>query len=150
MSIIQYRKTPVYHNSPLAQLSELHREMNRLFDGSIFSDGLTGWAPALDVTQDKEQVQVVVELPGLKKEDISLSFQDGVLTISGERKDTTEQKDGETHRSERFFGRFERSVELPVEVNPDRINATYQNGLLTVTLAKAEEAKPKQININVS
>jgi HSP20 family protein len=150
MSIIQYRRTPVHRNSPLAQLSELHREMNRLFDGSIFADGLAGWAPALDLIHDKDQVQVVVELAGLKKEDIAISLQDGVLTISGERKDTTEQKEGETHRSERFFGRFERSVDLPVEVNPDGVSATYQNGLLMVTLAKAEEAKPKQININIS
>lgn len=150
MSIIQYRRTPTNRISPLAQLSELHREMNRLFDGNILTDAFTGWAPALDVTHDKDQVQVVAELPGLKKEDIELNLQEGVLTISGERKDTNERKEGETHRTERFYGRFQRSVELPVEVDANRVNATYSNGLLTVTLAKAEAAKPKQITINVA
>lgn len=150
MSIIQYRRNPINRTSPLARLSELHREMNRLFDGQILPDAFTGWAPALDVTQDKDQLQVVVELPGLKKEDIELSLQEGVLTISGERKDATERKEGETYRTERFYGRFQRSVELPSEVDANRVNATYQNGLLTITLAKAEAAKPKQITINVA
>jgi HSP20 family protein len=150
MSIIQYRRTPANRVSPLAQLSELHREMNRLFDGSIFANNIAGWAPAVDVIQEKDQLRVIAELPGLKKDEIDLSLQDGVLTISGERKNETETKEGETHRSERFLGRFQRSIELPVEVNPEGVSASYQNGVLTVTLAKAEEAKPKQITINVA
>ena len=150
MSIIQYRKNPINRTLPFARLSELHREMNRLFDGRILPDASTDWAPALDLTQDKDQLRVVVELPGLKKEDIELSLQEGVLTVSGERKNATERKDGDTYRTERCYGRFQRSVELPSEVDANRVNATYQNGLLTVTLAKAEAAKRKQININVA
>ena len=149
MSIIHYRK-PIHRTSPLAQLSDLHREMSRLFDGVNFEDALTSWAPALDVTQNKDHVHVVLELPGLNKADIEISLQSGVLTVSGKRKTDTDRKEDETHRRERFLGRFQRTIELPVEVNPEQVNATYENGLLHVTLAKAEEAKPKQITINVS
>ncbi len=150
MSIIQYRKNPSHRFSPLAQLSELHREMNRLFEGGALTDTATGWGPALDVIHDTDRIEVVVELPGLRKEDIQLSLQDGVLTVSGERKAVTETQTDETHRTERFFGKFQRSIELPAEVNPDKVDASYKDGVLTVTLAKADESKPKQITIQTN
>jgi HSP20 family protein len=93
---------------------------------------------------------VKVELPGLKKDQINLSLHEGVLTISGERKQEQETKQGDTFRSERYFGKFQRSVTLPTAVDSGKVKATYKDGILTVDLPKAEEAKPKQIAVSVS
>jgi HSP20 family protein len=90
---------------------------------------------------------VVAEVPGLKKDDIELSLHGGVLTISGERKQ--DKKGEEGYRNERFFGRFQRSVTLPTSVDGNKVKATYQDGILKVVLPKAEEAKPKQIDVSV-
>jgi HSP20 family protein len=148
-----------YHNqgrSDLAQAFDrfavLRGELDRLFDSSFAPAFRTPgssnrWTPALDVYQDKDQFTVVAELPGLKKEDIELSLHDGVLTISGERKQ--EKKGEEGYKNERFFGRFQRSVTLPRSVDGDKVRATYQDGILKVVLPKAEEAKPKQIEVSV-
>jgi HSP20 family protein len=148
-----------YHNqgrSDLAQAFDrfavLRGELDRLFDSSFAPAFRTPgssnrWTPALDVYQDKDQFTVVAELPGLKKEDIELSLHDGVLTISGERKQ--EKKGEEGYKNERFFGRFQRSVTLPSSVDSDKVRATYQDGILKVVLPKAEEAKPKQIEVSV-
>ena len=148
-----------YHNqgrSDLAQAFDrfavLRGELDRLFDSSFgpafrTPGSFSRWNPALDVYQDKDQFTVVAELPGLKKEDIELSLHDGVLTISGERKQ--EKKGEEGYRNERFFGRFQRSVTLPSSVDGNKVKATYQDGILKVVLPKAEEAKPKQIEVSV-
>src|SRR5258708_20850044 len=119
--------------------------MNRLFDFSWPSrdSGLfSGWSPALDVFDDKDNFVVKVELPGLKKEEINLSLQDGVLTISGERKHEHESKEGESFRSERYFGKFHRTVTLPAAVDANKRNATYKHGVLSIQLPTAAEAKP--------
>jgi HSP20 family protein len=93
---------------------------------------------------------VSVELPGLQKDAINLSFQDGVLTVSGERTHAREGQEGATLRSERFFGKFQRSVSLPTAIDAANVKATYKDGVLLIELPKAEEAKPKQIQVNVS
>jgi len=108
------------------------------------------WTPALDVYDEKDNFVVKVELPGMKKEDIDISLHAGVLTVSGERKHDREQKEGGTFRSERYFGRFQRSVTLPTVVNAGDVKASYKDGILTIDLPKAEEAKPRQIAVNVS
>ncbi|MBV8098815.1 MAG: Hsp20/alpha crystallin family protein [Verrucomicrobia bacterium] len=153
MNIIRYQNQG---SSDLAKAFDrfavLRGELDRLFDSSfapVFRtpDSFSRWVPALDVYQDKDQFTVVAELPGLKKEDIELSLHDGVLTISGERKQ--EKKGEEGYRSERFFGRFQRSVTLPTGVDGNKVKATYQDGILKVVLPKAEEAKPKQIEVSV-
>ena len=148
-----------YHNQGRSDLAHafdrfavLRDEMDRLFDnsfGPVFRTpgSFSRWTPALDVYQDKDQFTVVAELPGLKKEDIELSLHGGVLTISGERKQ--DKKDKEGYRNERFFGRFQRSVTLPTSVDGNKVKATYQDGILKVVLPKAEEAKPKQIDVSV-
>lgn len=141
--------------SPFGRLTSLHDEIDRLFNFSLPGlgrgvDWASGWAPALDVTQDKEEVQVKVELPGMKKEEIAISLHEGVLTISGERKREEEKKEGETYRSERFFGKFQRAVTLPAAIDAKKVKASYKDGLLTISLPKAEEAKPKQIEVAVS
>jgi HSP20 family protein len=109
----------------------------------------SGWTPALDLYQNNDNIVVVVELPGLRKEDIEISLQDGMLTISGERKDETSPEDGAT-RAERCTGKFRRSITLPTRVDGNKVSAAYKDGILTVTLPKAEEAKPKQIQINLN
>lgn len=141
--------------SPFGRLTSLRDEIDRLFDlscpGLVREAGIFGgWAPALDLAQDKETVTVKVELPGMKKDEIEISLHEGVLSISGERKREEEKTEGETFRSERFFGRFQRSVALPTAVDATKVKASYKDGVLTVTLPKAEEAKPKQIEVAVS
>jgi len=108
-----------------------------------------GWTPALDLYQNTDNVVAIVELPGMRKEDIEISLHDGMLTIGGERKEQTDEGQSAT-RTERSTGKFRRSITLPTRVDANKVNATYKDGLLTVTLPKAEEAKPKQIQVNVS
>jgi HSP20 family protein len=153
MSIIRYQLPELSNWSSSNRLASLRDEMNRLFDFSWPSrdTGLfSGWSPTLDVLDDKDNLVVKVELPGLKKEEINLSLHDGVLTISGERQREVEKKEGEAFRSERYFGKFQRSVTLPAAVDSGKVNASYKDGILTVELPKAEEAKPKQIAVSVS
>jgi len=152
MSLIRYQYPQLSQWPSFNRLSSLRTELDRLFDftGTSRDSGLfSGWTPALDVFDEKDNFVVSVELPGLKKEEINLSFQDGVLSISGERKQAVENKEGQTFRSERYFGKFQRSVTLPATVDAAKISASYKDGILSVTLPKAEEAKPKQIAVNI-
>lgn len=153
MAIIRYQSPSLSFWSPFNRLTTLRDQVNRLFDlpedsgdGGFFGR----WTPPLDVYQDKDNVFVKTELPGLKKEEIEISLHEGVLSIGGERKREEESQKGEVFRSERFFGRFQRSVTLPATVDSTKVTAAYKDGVLTVTLPKAEEAKPKQIQVNVS
>jgi len=155
MNLIRYQSPEVSTWTPFNRLASLRDEMNRLFDinvpGFERDAGLfSGWSPSLDVTQDKDNLFVRVELPGMKKEDIDISLHEGTLTISGERKHEEEKTEGETFRSERYFGKFHRSVTLPAPVGPGKVKASYKDGLLSITLPKAEEAKPRQIDVEVS
>ena len=155
MSIIRYQFPELSTWAPSNRLSSFRDEVNRLFDLSLpdlAGDGglFSGWTPALDMFQDKDNVFVKAELPGMKKEEIEISLHDGMVSIAGERKHEEESKKGESFRSERFFGRFHRSVSLPTAVDSAKVTASYKDGILTVTLPKAEEAKPKQIQVNVS
>jgi HSP20 family protein len=136
-------------------LSILRNEIDRLFDSPLnelarTSHFLTGSGPALDIHEDKDNIVVTVELPGMKKEDIDVSLHDGSLSISGERKSEETMENAEVYRSERFFGRFQRTVTLSAPVAAAKIKAQYKDGILTVTLPKAEEAKPKQIDVQVN
>ena len=156
MSLIRYQAPELSTWSPFDRLSTLREEMNRLFESTLpgftdREDRLLGvWSPPLDVFQDKDHVFVKCELPGMRKEDILISLHENTLTISGERKHEQEVKEGDGYRSERFFGRFHRSLTLPVPVQPNHVKAQYKDGLLAITLAKAEEAKAKQIEVKVS
>ena len=153
MSILRYQVPALTHYSPLDRLATLRDEFNRLFDWTAPSrdSGLfSGWSPALDVYDDKDRLVVKVELPGLKKDEIEISLNDGALTVAGERKTEHDEKEGQTFRSERYFGKFQRSVTLPTAVDAGKVKAAYQDGVLTIDLAKAEEAKPKHIEVSIS
>ena len=154
MSLIRYQMPEMSAWPSFDRWASLRDEMSDLLElpfwanscrqGQLFS----GWAPALDLYQNNDNVVAVVELPGMRKEDIEISLHDGTLTISGER--TSGASNGETaERSERFSGKFRRSISLPTRVDSGKVSATYKDGILTVTLPKAEEAKPKQIKVNV-
>jgi HSP20 family protein len=138
--------------SPFTQLNRLRNEIERLFEnpfGSLAPSTtfFQGWSPALDVYEDKDKITVRAELPGMKKEDIEVSLDGNILSLSGERKEEKEGQEGEPYRSERYFGRFQRSLTLPTRVQAEKIQASYKDGVLTVTLPKSEEAKPKQIQV---
>lgn len=113
----------------------------------------SGWAvnfPKLDIHEDKDSYYVDVDLAGLDKKDVSLKFKDGVLTISGERKNEKTINREDYYRRERSFGKFERSVSLPSDVNGSAIKADFKNGVLEIKLPKLEEKKEKEITINVA
>ena len=153
MNLIRYQYPQIKTWSPVDRLASLRDEMDRLFDFTLPArdSGLfSGWSPALDVHDEKDNLVVQVELPGMKKDEIDISLHDGVLTVSGERKSERKQKEGETFRSERYFGKFQRSLTLPTQVDGDKVQAAYKDGVLTVSLPKAEAAKPKQIAVSVS
>ena len=146
--------------SPFQRVVTLREELDNLF-GQAFGQPVEtpydsdpdrlpeGCLPALDLYEDKEGLVARVELPGLKKEDIAISLHEGALTVSGERKQDPQLDAATVRRSERVVGRFERRISLPCKVDAEKIKATYTDGVLTVTLPKAEEAKLKNIPINI-
>ncbi|HEY3932951.1 MAG TPA: Hsp20/alpha crystallin family protein [Verrucomicrobiae bacterium] len=118
--------------------------------GRLLESPLRAWAPTLDVREDKDNFVIRVELPGLKREDIEVSLQDGALVISGERKFEKTEEGTEVHRQERYYGKFQRALTLSEPVAADKVKADYKDGVLTVTLPKTEEAKPKKIDVSVN
>jgi HSP20 family protein len=159
MSFLTRWQKPDGSNSALpafGRLFDLRDDLDRLFSGPLGevaaagSHFLRNGSPALDVYEDKDNVFVKAEVPGMKKEGINVSLEDGVLSISGERKKEETHADAESHRTELFVGQFHRSVTLPTEVKSNQVNANYQDGVLTITLPKAEEAKKKHIEVKVS
>jgi HSP20 family protein len=107
----------------------------------------TAWAPALDISERKDAYLVTVELPGLKPEDLDITMEDGLLTIQGERQLTQESSEQQFHRVERRYGAFRRSITLPAHVTAEGIQASFEDGVLQILVPKAEEAKPKRIQV---
>ncbi|OZG73265.1 heat-shock protein [Hahella sp. CCB-MM4] len=107
------------------------------------------WAPAVDVTENKEEYLIKAELPGVNKEDVKVSVEDNILRIQGERHLEKEDQDKKHHRIERFYGSFARSFQLPENVDEGNIRAEYKDGILTLRLVKVEKAKPKTIEIDL-
>jgi HSP20 family protein len=153
MSIIRYQSPASPALSGFDRWSTLRDELDSLFELPFWSNFqrqtqlFSGWSPAMDIYQNNDAVIARVELPGMRKEDIEISLHDGMLTISGERKSETGEGE-QAERTERYIGKFRRSVSLPTQVDPNKVSASYRDGILTVTLPKAEEAKPKQIQVN--
>ena len=139
--------------SPQRDLFGLQSEMNRLFENFFDPDFFRGgeqfdsWLPKMDVSENDQAFRVDLELPGLSKEDINLSLQDNILTIEGERKQEAENKEINYHRVERTYGKFLRRFSLPTLVQADKIDAEFKDGILHITLPKAEEVKPRKISI---
>jgi HSP20 family protein len=138
------------------EMSSARREMDRVFDRffnqSAPAQGLAVWAPAVDVRETNDELHVSAELPGLKLEDVNVTVENGVLTISGEKKQEVQEgkEEGEYYLVERRYGRFERSFTLPRSVSADKVKARFENGILTVSLPKAEEAKPRRVQIEAN
>jgi HSP20 family protein len=154
MSLIRYQTPDASVLRSLDRFATLRDEINSLFEGPFWPNSthqaqlFNGWTPALDLYQTNDDVVAVVELPGMRKDDIEISLHDGTLSISGERKDEVAEGDKAT-RTERLVGKFRRSIALPTRVDVNKVNASYKDGILTITLPKAEEVKPKQIKVNV-
>lgn len=140
--------------SPFEQLNRLRSEIDRLFGTSAADLGAPDifdqWAPSVDMYDDRDKITVCAELPGMRKEDIDISLVGDTLSITGERKQVEEKEEGETFRSERYFGRFHRSISLPHAVDANQVKATYKEGILNISLPKTEEARRKQIDVKVS
>jgi len=138
--------------NPFNDFRTLQSRLFEPFFGSLnfLNDQLpTGtWAPAVDVAEETDKIVVKVEVPGMNENDLKVSFEDGLLTVSGERQ--FERKDDRNyHRIERTYGSFTRTFSLPRSVDAQKISASYVNGVLEIEIPKLEEAKPKQIQINV-
>jgi HSP20 family protein len=138
---------------PFRELGDVQAEMNRVFD-SFFgraheTGGPRAWVPVVDVYETKDDLVVTAELPGVTDKDVQLSITAEVLTLRGERVMVQEVKPESFYRAERWFGKFERSVALPIPVQAGKVKATYRDGVLKITLPKAEEVRPKDIKIDV-
>jgi HSP20 family protein len=154
MRLMRLNRPEAWNWSPLDQLSTLRQEINRLFENPLAdfngTEAFNTWAPALDLYENKDNLVVTAELPGMKKEDIDISLHEDNLVIAGERKEEKQYGENETQRAERFYGRFQRSIALPKKVDVGAIKASYKDGILTVTLPKSPEAKPRQIEVSVN
>jgi HSP20 family protein len=107
----------------------------------------TAWAPALDISERKDAYLVTVELPGVRMDDLTITLEDGLLTIQGERQVANDSSDQRFHRVERRYGAFRRAITLPAHVQADAVEAWFEDGVLQVLVPKAEEAKPKRIQV---
>ena len=155
MRLVRYTRPNLWSLSPFEQMTSLRDEINRLFEAPFGDLARTtefsnGWAPALDLREDKDSLVATVEVPGMKKEEIEVSVHEGVLSVSGERTQEAETEESGVHRRERSYGRFQRTLSLPKPVKVSDIKAAYKDGVLTITMPKTEEAKPKQITVDVA
>lgn len=142
--------------NPFREMISLRDAMNRLFDESFVQplarwpeiEGQRGQALALDLEETDNDLVVTTTLPGVKAEDVDISVRDNVLSIRAETsRETKEGQEGKYYLKERFYGAFQRAITLPVAVNPDKAEARFEDGVLTLTLPKAEEAKPRRIAV---
>lgn len=160
MAIIKRRPEDVSRWDPMREFEELSQEMtgwfNRMLggvprrgEGASMPTTFADWYPAVDVSETDEAYVVTAELPGVKKEDVKVSTEEGRLVLRGERKEAHEEKTHRRHRVERAYGSFYRSFELPDDVDPNAIRAEFKDGLLTVHLAKTEEKRVRSRDIEI-
>jgi HSP20 family protein len=138
----------------MASLRRLNSVLDEAFNSWPFQSEENGaltsaWLPACDVFEDRDAVKIVAEVPGVRPEEIKLSIENNLLTIRGEKKQQAEEKSERVHRYERSYGTFERTFALPTTVDPEKIDASSANGILTVTIPKAERARPREIPVKV-
>jgi len=139
---------------PFRELQTLQSRMSRLFedqygsrDEALMNSG--AFVPPVDIYEDQHGIQLKLEVPGIDEKDLNINVENNVLTVSGERKFEREQKEENFHRIERRYGSFTRSFTLPNTVDTEKITADYNSGVLSIRLVKREEAKPKQIKVNI-
>ncbi len=142
------RWTPVRDVSQVR--GEVGRMLDELFGGRLDPESPVIWQPAVDIEEHTEGYTVRAELPGMKLEDIKITLTDDQLVVRGEKRREVEKKDGTFHRTERAYGQFERVFTLSHAVRADKIEASYQDGVLEVNIPKAEEAKTREIQIKTS
>jgi HSP20 family protein len=139
--------------TPWKGMDVLRHEMDRVFDRLFeprwdeLESAAGEWAPKIDVSETKDAIVVKAEIPGVEQKDINVSLQDQVLTLKGEKHHEKEEKDEKYHRVERSWGTFTRAFRMPVAVSGDKVTATFKDGMLTVTLPKAPEAKGTTIPV---
>ena len=139
---------------PFREIASLREDMDRIFD-SFFGrfpererqEGI--WLPLIDIEENNDEVTVRAEVPGMRKDDIKVSVVGDTLTLSGERKYESEEKGRTFHRIERAYGKFYRTISLPAKVDNNKVKAQYKDGILTITLPKANKARPQEIAIEV-
>ena len=140
---------------PLGDFVDIRDEIDRLFDTFLPAKFeaeypvTPAWAPRVDVAETDNEVVVTTELPGVERKDVKLSVEDNVLTIGGEKKQEKETKEKNYHCVERRYGTFSRSFTLPTRIQADKVKATFKDGILTMKLPKVEEAKTKEIPIEI-
>lgn len=154
MSLIRWSPlrnvAPWYNANEFATMErEMNRVFDRLFNGGVEDASVSTWLPAVDIVEQENEYLVHVELPGVDKNDVKINLVNSVLTIKGEKKFEKEENKKNYHRSERVYGSFQRSFTLPNTIKADKIEAAYNDGVLIITLPKAEEAKPKEIEVKV-
>ena len=147
--------TAVERWEPFRNVNDIQGEMSRLFD-SLFgrpatvSAGDRLWAPLADMYETKDDLFVALELPGIREKDVNVSITGDMLTVKGDRRFERDVTDEGYYRLERVYGKFERSMPLPIPVQADKVKATYRDGVLEIRLPKVEEVKPKEIKIDVA
>lgn len=139
---------------PFGGLGLLRREMDRVWDqfgtdAPLFRTFEKEWAPSIDLSETKDNFVVKADLPGIEAKDVNIHISGEILTIKGEKKAEKEEKDEHYHRVERCSGAFQRIFQLPSSVKTDKVDATFDKGVLKITLPKVEEAKKKEIDIKV-
>lgn len=134
---------------PFHELDDLSTRMNRLFGMTRWDGELADWAPSCEVSEDDAGYRIRLDLPGLKKEDVHVKMENGVLVIQGERKEEKEEKGVKFHRRELTYGKFVRRFTIPEEIDESRVQATFQDGTLNLVLAKTSKAPSKSKEIPI-
>lgn len=141
------------HENRSQALTTWQSEMDNLFD-SFFrpmrSGGIASWLPPINISETEADYRVDVELPGLSAEDVNVELHDGKLTISGQRQSEQTSEDRRYHRVEHVYGKFERVLKLGGPVEEDQVSAEFKNGVLSVTIPKSEQAKPRRIEVKAN
>ena len=143
---------------PFREMDELQKRLSSMFglstqrlaNGKEENMTVSQWLPLVDITEDDKEYLIKAELPEVKKDDVKVTVESGVLTISGERKFEREEKDKRYHRIERSYGSFTRSFNVPDDADDAKVAAEFKDGVLTVRLAKSEKARPKSIEVKVA
>lgn len=157
MSLIPWRgKREENGSRTLAPLDTFRSEMDRLFESFFHEpfglaetgfEGTGAWSPALDISENADEVTVRAEIPGVKPEELDVTVNGDVLMLSGEKKESTEKKDKDYWHAETRYGAFRRQVRLPTDVDAEKVDASYTNGVLTIRLKKSNVAKAKRITV---